>query len=785
MKMHWQGEVNNPLIQRVRRHATLAVLMRFGERVPADHPVAITASRPVPGDSAYRNRVEAARPIEDLAQEPPSFATPAQGDFRAATRSANASMPPHATPLPQSGNPYGEQVREKKAESRVETEEERHWRRLQAVFHAHQDKKTREQSYQQEIDKQEEEKEIDDSSADRPSYPARPPTSIPREQIPAAARSDKEQGEATHSHRTSQWLASANLEQPRAPAVAELAPDPPLGRLPAIRRAHVEERTGGAESAATPPMARVIAAEVAAAVCAATQKLSEEAQSVPRGHPRENSPSAGIALQGDSSNHVVVNHALIDHALMDIDETGQIAPYPNAIAGAATARNQAGDGWGSQTEPLNQQILEKLNQNEVVKETVARITGGDQELHALAARHEAPQHLAKADAQESRMLQESIAQVNSAPLESVWPVQQRGHTSSTAESATLASPTHARDENALSHRAQPILNGDEGKDASARLPQETNQLSQQPVEFIRPRQARPSIRPASQPVSTPAVHRPDGWPSGERLSEGTVATEIGQLPADLWQLLGEKVPDPKSPAPTTRSQTTGSSAPEIAQQKHQPSAGGRVAELPAPPDLDRTVASWTTGEAASSEGAAMMSHQATERLFEKEYTDTFQTVSDAEAAQRTPSMREGLHSERIVQAQPSQKHYTSATSAIRQLPHSAPSVQAADTTETRRLATHRKGPQRARASNRVSTRSIFVQVPAPAASASTSATSVLIQRTPAATGHDEQAGLPAAEASRPETNGVTVELDVDALASQVYIEIRRRLEIEQERLRWR
>lgn len=78
--------------------------------------------------------------------------------------------------------------------------------------------------------------------------------------------------------------------------------------------------------------------------------------------------------------------------------------------------------------------------------------------------------------------------------------------------------------------------------------------SDTPVEFIQPRQPRPAL-----PAERPPGRGPAERPQTEQVSDAqTVGTDIGPLPADLWQLLGRTPPSEqaesreKAPAPIQR-----------------------------------------------------------------------------------------------------------------------------------------------------------------------------------------------------------------------------------------
>ncbi|MCE7983086.1 MAG: hypothetical protein DYG89_18025 [Caldilinea sp. CFX5] len=133
-----------------------------------------------------------------------------------------------------------------------------------------------------------------------------------------------------------------------------------------------------------------------------------------------------------------------------------------------------------------------------------------------------------------------------APLQAVWPVQRLTDTGAEAATPTVSElPAYV---------GPPPPEPPELRRQLSALP--TAQPTESSIDLVLPRRPRP-VRPgaptaSATPGDTPTVQR-QGMPTDAPATTGrpaaveTVATEIGPLPADLWQLIGEKPPQGAPP----------------------------------------------------------------------------------------------------------------------------------------------------------------------------------------------------------------------------------------------
>ncbi|PID86685.1 MAG: hypothetical protein CSB13_03065 [Chloroflexi bacterium] len=141
------------------------------------------------------------------------------------------------------------------------------------------------------------------------------------------------------------------------------------------------------------------------------------------------------------------------------------------------------------------------------------------------------------------------AESTSMPLQSAWPVQ----VIDTPTPPPVSLPPTAPSRDRIMRQVTPAED-QQVREQLDNIP--PSQASESSVQFIRPRKPRPT----PPPTPTPAIQREktaDNTPAiaPELSSEETVATEIGDLPSDLWRLIGaEPPPVSQQPAPTTQPQ---------------------------------------------------------------------------------------------------------------------------------------------------------------------------------------------------------------------------------------
>lgn len=147
-----------------------------------------------------------------------------------------------------------------------------------------------------------------------------------------------------------------------------------------------------------------------------------------------------------------------------------------------------------------------------------------------------------ADVSTSPPVQEPAAtEAESLGLEAVWPVQRKTAPASRPDETSL-DPVEAvepvRHEKPEAQKVQQVM-----RQVAAAKPTDSS------VELILPRRQRPNVpaRPVQrQPESNGQSHDP-GSGAGQPTPQAYVPTEIGPLPGDLWELLGEKPPTQPQP----------------------------------------------------------------------------------------------------------------------------------------------------------------------------------------------------------------------------------------------
>lgn len=171
-------------------------------------------------------------------------------------------------------------------------------------------------------------------------------------------------------------------------------------------------------------------------------------------------------------------------------------------------------------------------------------------------------------------------------LEAVWPVQRKATPVSRPEDTPL-DPVEAaepvRYEKPEAQKVQQVM-----RQVAAAKPTDSS------VELILPRRQRPNV--PTRPVQRQPENKGQSHDSGNGAStpQAYVPTEIGPLPGDLWELLGEKPPTSPQPgdgqmvmrtaAPPVSQPTPATASPPLAQRSwHPASPVQRQAVAPPPP----------------------------------------------------------------------------------------------------------------------------------------------------------------------------------------------------------
>ncbi len=125
--------------------------------------------------------------------------------------------------------------------------------------------------------------------------------------------------------------------------------------------------------------------------------------------------------------------------------------------------------------------------------------------------------------------------VTALPLETVWPVQRQTTPAPTSQPAIVQPPAGpmielpAEEANVVRHTLSRVSSG---------------QPTDSSVELVLPRRPRPTTPKPSTISSGNPVQRQPGEPAAktEPAAPAVVQTDIGPLPADLWQILGQEPP---------------------------------------------------------------------------------------------------------------------------------------------------------------------------------------------------------------------------------------------------
>lgn len=148
------------------------------------------------------------------------------------------------------------------------------------------------------------------------------------------------------------------------------------------------------------------------------------------------------------------------------------------------------------------------------------------------------------------------------PLEAVWPVQRK-----LAENAPEDKRAGAGDPDPQFHPLQPLALPP-AENSFSPEPVPPRRASDTPIEIVLPRSPRPAplglmktaqrqIEPPQgpeepaflpgevSPIAAPPAEQPAASLRSNPAPAGTIPTQVGPLPADLWDLIGEKPPQPE------------------------------------------------------------------------------------------------------------------------------------------------------------------------------------------------------------------------------------------------
>jgi hypothetical protein len=180
------------------------------------------------------------------------------------------------------------------------------------------------------------------------------------------------------------------------------------------------------------------------------------------------------------------------------------------------------------------------------------VTSEEPTVTAVQRKNEAPLEVAAEETQIWQPKAQESTPIQASPLQTVWPVQR-------VDTPPMAKPT------AVAPAAPPIMRQPapeviQAKEQLAAIP--TVMPSDSSVAMMAPRRPRPTAlaketavtTPSTQPTATTETTIPTPpIPTIQRQPEA-VPTEIGELPSDLWQLIGQEPPHtaPTKVAPPTK-----------------------------------------------------------------------------------------------------------------------------------------------------------------------------------------------------------------------------------------
>lgn len=565
---------NNPLLRRVRRHAAMATLFRAADPAPTHQsgpgnrsttsPVvqAVIVPQSAAATTAELSVAEASA-TESSAGRRETFSAaepPVQRQLSDSLLPAPAAKTPASPAAPSASSPPPE------SPSSTDEEDESAWRRLQAIFRGHRQKESAETN-------------TAETTAPRSPPPAdespslsavqrqesEPPTTEPN----TTSSTGRETVSPNRAESRKKTVVSPTSPTAEAPAKQPGTPTPPprSGTADVQRETADETAVGHGASSGTEPMDTLIDDEAAVKDEAQAGSLSTTSQDASSTVAASSGPDIQRQAQTNRDEAIEVGAA----------ETDTVAA---GTVDAAAGSHNAGD---------ETRVTERAGQAEATMATGADLPdAGDLETTIEPA----PQSL---------------------PLEAVWPVQRKEE--------TVASPpttdTAATAESSPPPEAQP----EEEQVRSALQRVASGQPTHSSVELVAPRRPRPPApaRPRGQtkatppeasqiePDSIPASESPGPVPQASETEPGpetadAVPTEIGPLPADLWQLLGQ-APPPSQPAadsPETvmraieTAETTGQASVETSAESVSPPAS--------PPSVQRQAAPVTKAETEPAPG---------------------------------------------------------------------------------------------------------------------------------------------------------------------------------------
>jgi hypothetical protein len=733
MNSRVQRVSSNRLVRRVRRHANLTTLFRaagptsssstslaarfhLGESgIQSDEPV-------VQPEPALAPEAMMSTPSSDLASDVASFVpaqVPSLPTLKASAQAKPVQLRPikpvsqptqaaaepnlmSAPSLPAPASPPTSTVQPK-------DEGEPNWRRLQTIYRKHQEKQAAEDGDLPAApagEPAETPVERDQQATQKVTLPATPSTkpgsSRPAPPLDAAQPVQRQvispqraapQPSQLGEHRQAEVGQRADLSKQ---AVQEMASRPAL-----LQQAAVPSR----ESAAEPPQAVPWPEKPLAVAVPAELSYSEPltaTESTPPAMAKPPLAPANRAPQGETETL-----ALQTEADSKPEFEAIIPAQPTSVATLPAQTLHP-----APPEPLASNLLDQIRVEDKT-DPLSRST-------ATYPGHSADEAELFAD-ETIGITGPTLAPQQPLPLQAVWPVQRQEEplsvlkaetppdaTSVMSVSAELPDPNFP-DYRHLGYPFPQVSPPTEPSDLALvqnihqtlqRVP--TGQPTQSSIEVITPRRARPVRAPAAK---APEASEPMTYSStaeiaappvelNQRAGLEMVSTDIGPLPSDLWQLLGEAPPKPANASEPIAPEAVSSvevgepslTPQPVVQTKAEPEAAGAAQKTsglePKSPELDLVEAIGQTVAAAEAPAAPVTS--AVKRPRPAPPTVVVQTKAEPEAvgaAQKTSGLEPKAPELDLVEAieqavAAAEAPSLRVTAAVRQLPVALPTVNA-------------------------------------------------------------------------------------------------------------
>jgi hypothetical protein len=154
-------------------------------------------------------------------------------------------------------------------------------------------------------------------------------------------------------------------------------------------------------------------------------------------------------------------------------------------------------------------------------------------------------------------IEEEPKQLNALPLEAVWNVQRTEESEPTEQ--PMSRPTRLHHTPADSALPKPVLQRSElesdvsssGFQNESSMDTDVTSEMRAPVEILAPSRPRPApVNPVTPSAVIQKQPQDQQAASPEAREDRLIETAIGPLPADLWQLIGQKPPESKPQLPT-------------------------------------------------------------------------------------------------------------------------------------------------------------------------------------------------------------------------------------------